>query len=169
MRTHIHSFKSPIGTIHTAATDRALVGIGLPGETATAFRARIDKLFPGNTDRTAGSVNRRAERQILKYLAGRLSRFDLPLDLSVAPYYRRVLGKVSRIPYGQTKTYGEIAGSLGNAKAARAVGTANASNPLPLVIPCHRVVAANGLGGYGGGLKLKQRLLEIERSAAARR
>jgi len=82
--------------------------------------------------------------------------------LHVKGFYGKVLQKVRAIPYGKTRTYGEIAAALGNPGAARAVGGANRSNPIPIIIPCHRVVAANGLGGYSGGPDIKAKLLEHE-------
>jgi methylated-DNA-[protein]-cysteine S-methyltransferase len=84
------------------------------------------------------------------------------LDIRATPFQKKVLRRVARIPFGKTATYGRVAASVGAPNASRAVGQANASNNLPLVIPCHRVVAANGLGGYGGGLTLKKRLLNLE-------
>jgi O-6-methylguanine DNA methyltransferase len=96
------------------------------------------------------------------YLEGKLQRFSLKLDLRTTPFRRRVLKEVAAIPYGEVKTYGEIALLAGKPKASRAVGSANACNPIPIVIPCHRVVAATGLGGFAGGVKMKKSLLEME-------
>ena len=106
----------------------------------------------------------RAERQICEYLAGRRQKFSLPLDLeAIPPFQKKVLRLALRIPYGRTVTYGQLAARAGRPRAARAVGRAMARNPLPLVIPCHRVVATGGgLGGYSGGLNLKRRLLALE-------
>ncbi|MCK4277043.1 MAG: methylated-DNA--[protein]-cysteine S-methyltransferase, partial [Phycisphaerae bacterium] len=106
-----------------------------------------------------------AERQIRAYCAGRLRRFTVAIDLSgIPPFHRKVLTAARRIPYGRTATYGELARRAGSPRAARAVGQAMAHNPVALLIPCHRVVAAGGgLGGFGGGLALKRRLLALER------
>ncbi len=102
------------------------------------------------------------ERELTDYFAGRRTDFSVPLELKVTPFQQEVLERVRAIPYGETRSYSEIAAQVKRPKAARAVGTANARNPIPLIVPCHRVVGANGLGGYGGGLDLKVRLLDFE-------
>jgi methylated-DNA-[protein]-cysteine S-methyltransferase len=107
-----------------------------------------------------------AIEQIEAYFDGRLKEFSLPLDPEGTEFQRRVWLALAAIPYGATESYGELAVRVGNPKACRAVGLANGRNPLPLVLPCHRVIGANGsLTGYGGGLELKRRLLDHERSA----
>jgi len=106
---------------------------------------------------------RQVARELEDYAAGRLTEFTFPVRPEGTEFDSKVWEAVSRIPYGETATYGEIAAGLGKPGAARAVGTANGRNPVPPVIPCHRVVAAGGgLGGYGGGLPLKRRLLDLE-------
>ncbi len=108
----------------------------------------------------------RAARQLTEFLAGRRKDFDLPLHRTGTAFQRAVLDEVSRIPYGATVSYGEVAAALGRPRAFRAVGAANGANPLPLVIPCHRVTGSSGrLTGYGGGLSLKQWLLNLESGA----
>ncbi len=105
----------------------------------------------------------RVAGELEEYFAGTRTRFTFPIGPEGTEFDRRVWRAVQQIPYGETTTYGEIAHRIGKPLAARAVGTANGRNPLPIVIPCHRVVAAGGrLGGYGGGLALKQRLLNLE-------
>ena len=100
-----------------------------------------------------------------EYLEGRRTAFDLPLDLRGTEFQLRVWAALRGIPYGETRSYREVARALQRPRAVRAVGSANGANPLPLVIPCHRVVASDGkLGGYGGGLALKAKLLAMERS-----
>ena len=102
--------------------------------------------------------------QLDEYFAGTRTRFDLPLRLHGTPFQVEVWEQLRRIPYGETISYGELARRVGNANASRAVGLANGQNPLPIVVPCHRVIGANGkLTGYGGGLPIKARLLELER------
>jgi methylated-DNA-[protein]-cysteine S-methyltransferase len=102
-------------------------------------------------------------RQMRAYFAGELREFDLPLELVGTDFQKRVWRHLATIPYGRTRTYAEIAAALGVPKAVRAVGAANGANPLPVVLPCHRVIGADGkLVGYGGGLPLKRRLLELE-------
>ncbi|KQX50998.1 MULTISPECIES: methylated-DNA--[protein]-cysteine S-methyltransferase [unclassified Streptomyces] len=104
-----------------------------------------------------------AIRQLDAYFAGELTVFDLPLHLIGTAFQLRVWEQLLRIPYGETRTYGELAEELGNPGASRAVGLANGKNPVGIIVPCHRVVGAGGgLTGYGGGLDRKQRLLAFE-------
>src|SRR6185437_14116566 len=101
--------------------------------------------------------------QLEEYFAGRRRAFDLDLDLRGTDFQRRVWEAVAAVPYGQTRSYADVARAVGNGKAVRAVGAANGANPLPLVIPCHRIIGSGGgLHGYGGGLDVKARLLELE-------
>jgi O-6-methylguanine DNA methyltransferase len=111
----------------------------------------------------AGTRHRDFERQLIEYLEGKRRVFDLPLRLEGCDFQKEVWGAVSHIPYGQTASYGEIAHLIGKPKASRAVGAANGANPIPIVIPCHRVIGSDGsLTGYGGGLALKSRFLALE-------
>ncbi|HUP03284.1 MAG TPA: methylated-DNA--[protein]-cysteine S-methyltransferase [Bryobacteraceae bacterium] len=108
-------------------------------------------------------------RQLGAYFAGRLTIFDLPLDMMGTPFELRVWNELLRIPYGETRTYAQVAEAIGSPKAVRAVGAANGANPIAIVAPCHRVIGASGkLVGYGGGLELKRRLLELERPSLFR-
>ena len=103
-------------------------------------------------------------RQLLAYFAGELEAFDLPLSPSGTTFQLAVWRSLCEIPYGETISYGELARRLGNPNASRAVGLANGANPIPIVIPCHRVIGSNGkLTGYGGGLPIKEKLLALER------
>jgi methylated-DNA-[protein]-cysteine S-methyltransferase len=103
-------------------------------------------------------------RQLQAYFAGELENFDLQLAPEGTPFQLGVWLRLCDIPYGETISYGELAGRIGNPKASRAVGLANGSNPIPIVIPCHRVIGSNGkLTGYGGGLPIKEKLLALER------
>jgi methylated-DNA-[protein]-cysteine S-methyltransferase len=147
-----------------AATARGVVRVVLPGGPVGVPAAQ------SGADPAAEAVASQAEREILEYLAGRRRTFTVPADLSgLPPFHQRVLRQARRIPCGRTATYGELAASVGRPRGARAVGQAMARNPVPLVVPCHRVVAAGGgLGGFGGGLDLKRRLLALEGAAAAR-
>jgi methylated-DNA-[protein]-cysteine S-methyltransferase len=107
-------------------------------------------------------------RELAEYFDGRRSRFTFPVSPTGTAFERRCWDALLEIPYGETRSYGEIARRLGNPERARAVGSANHKNPIPIVIPCHRVVnAGGGLGGYGGGLELKRRLLALEQARAA--
>ena len=108
-------------------------------------------------------ISQRAERELAEYFGGRRHVFDLPLAPSGTPFQLAVWRALCDIPYGQTRSYKEIAQAVGNPKACRAVGMANNRNPIPILIPCHRVVGADGtLVGYGGGLWIKRRLLSLE-------
>ena len=124
----------------------------------------------------AGTENRgnallaEAVRQLRAYFAGELRDFVLPLDMRGTDFQIRVYRQLLTIPYGETRSYAEIARVIGAEKAVRAVGAANGANPLAIVVPCHRVIGSSGkLTGYGGGLPLKQRLLELERGGLFRR
>ena len=108
-------------------------------------------------------------RQLREYFDGTRREFALPLELQGTDFQRRVWEMLLTIPYGETRSYRELAQAIGAPKAVRAVGAANGANPLPIVVPCHRVIGANGkLTGYGGGLPLKKRLLELEKQTAQR-
>src|SRR5258706_15381273 len=104
-----------------------------------------------------------AVRQLRAYFERRLRRFDLPLDLQGTDFQKRIWHQLETIPYGETRSYAQIAAAIGSSRAVRAAGAANGANPVPIVVPCHRVIGANGkLVGYGGGLPMKKRLLELE-------
>jgi methylated-DNA-[protein]-cysteine S-methyltransferase len=108
-----------------------------------------------------------AVRQLRAYFSGKLRRFDLPLDLQGTEFQLRVWRELEVIPFGETRSYSQIAIAIGSPRAIRAVGAANGANPIPIVVPCHRVIGATGtLVGYGGGLPLKKRLLELEGALA---
>ncbi|MCW5943427.1 MAG: methylated-DNA--[protein]-cysteine S-methyltransferase [Fimbriimonadaceae bacterium] len=104
-----------------------------------------------------------AERQLTEYFSGERRSFDLEVAPQGTPFQRRVWAKLREIPYGETRTYGELAASLGNPDACRAVGAANGANPIPILIPCHRVIGRDGsMTGFGGGVDVKRRLLALE-------
>jgi len=151
---------TPVGEMMVIGDDDAVHFVHLPGSfTPTGF----------DPDRagTPAAV-RAAATQIHAYFSGDLIEFSLPLDPAGTEFQRRVWFALGDIPYGTTESYGELAARVGNPKACRAVGLANGRNPIPLVLPCHRVIGANGsLTGYGGGLELKRRLLDHERAVPA--
>jgi methylated-DNA-[protein]-cysteine S-methyltransferase len=119
--------------------------------------------------RSAGPF-RAVERQLREYFQGRRTAFELTLHPKGTPFQRAVWTALMKIPYGETRTYGDIARAIGRPTAVRAVGLANGRNPLPIVVPCHRVIGASGkLVGYGGGLPVKQALLDREREVSAAR
>jgi methylated-DNA-[protein]-cysteine S-methyltransferase len=163
-RLWVSEFETPLGSVHIATTTKGLALLTLPGGSDDWFRDRLKSVFEGHEISDNGALNARVEKQVKEYFAGKRRRFDLPLDLHAAPFHARVLREVAKIPFGETRTYGEIARAVRNPNASRAVGTANARNLIPIVIPCHRVVASSGLGlgGYGGGLEMKKFLLRLE-------
>ena len=147
---------SPIGELLLAGSAAGVSRIGLPtGDKACGAEPawqRCDEMFADAT------------RQLAEYFDGTRCVFDLPLQPQVTPFQAEVHAALRRIPYGETRSYGDIAREIGRPRASRAVGAANGSNPLPIVVPCHRVVGANGtLTGYGGGLGTKRYLLDLER------
>jgi len=134
-------------------------------------KLQTDEMFVNTlksiSDSQVSRQDRRFERLCLtfdRYFAGQKVTFNEPLDFLIGTeFQKKVWQEVSQIPYGQVRTYGEIAKEIGNPKAVRAVGGANGANPVPILVPCHRVVAAGGkLGGYGGGLDIKEYLLRLE-------
>jgi len=154
---------SPFGELLLAATGRGLVRVGLPTQDE-------DELLQDLADRVSPRVLEvparldRARAELDDYFEGRLTQFDLDLDWRLSKdFRRRALRAVNRIPYGQTRSYTEVARSAGNERAVRAAGSACGTNPIPIVVPCHRVLrSGGGLGGYGGGLPMKEALLEME-------
>jgi O-6-methylguanine DNA methyltransferase len=168
-RVFTAEFESPIGKLRVASTDAGLAWLGLPRAGGRGFAGWLARHAAGARREAAFAPNRDAIRQLLEYLEGKRSTFELALDLRGTEFQRAVWDALLRIPYGETRSYGEIARQIGRPNAVRAVGTANGANPVALVVPCHRVIAAQGkLGGYGGGLDLKRRLLAMEQSVRHR-
>jgi methylated-DNA-[protein]-cysteine S-methyltransferase len=152
---------SPVGQFMAIGDDDALHFLHLPDSFGTAD---FDPARRGNP-----AAVRQAVEQVDAYFAGTLVDFSLPLDPAGTPFQRQVWTALADIAYGETESYGQLAARIGNPRACRAVGLANGRNPIPLVLPCHRVIGANGsLTGYGGGLTLKQQLLDHERATLAR-
>lgn len=143
--------------------EHELVAIGFGARSRRVLERWLRRFFPAAPVEPAGDRNRDTEAELAQYLAGRRRVFDLPLRLLGTGFEKDVWRAVESIPYGRTATYREIAQLVGRPRATRAVGAANGKNPLPIVIPCHRVVGSNGsLTGYGGGLAVKRRLLALE-------
>ena len=153
---------TPIGPLLVAATDRGLARIYFDSEPELHLD-RLAKQYGPRVLRSAPTVDP-ARRQLDEYFAGSRSAFALDVDLrGAAPFAQQVLGELAQVPYGQTTTYGTLAARVGAPRAARAVGSVMHSNPIPIVLPCHRVVGASGsLTGYAGGLHIKERLLRLE-------
>ena len=156
---------SSIGTLHLAATDQGLVRVAFASSSADEVRAGLVTAIGDVVFVTDDRLDR-STQQITEFLKHQRTEFDLELDLRLARGFRReVLIHMRSIPFGQTRSYGQLAADLNHPGAARAVGTACASNPLVLVIPCHRVVRADGsIGEYGGGAATKKSLLAMEAS-----
>jgi methylated-DNA-[protein]-cysteine S-methyltransferase len=154
---------SPYGLLLLAQTKRGLVRVGLPNQDREMLLADLSARVSPRLLEAPAELDE-VRRELDLYFEGKLDRFDLPLDWRLSGGFRqRVLRAINRIPYGQTRSYTEMARKAGNERAVRAAGTACGSNPIPLVVPCHRVLRTGGaLGGYGGGLPMKQGLLELE-------
>jgi methylated-DNA-[protein]-cysteine S-methyltransferase len=144
--------ESPLGVLHIGVSPVGLARITFPSE------AREHGAL-GASDTIVA-----VQRELEEYFAGERRQFTLPLDLGVARGFRlRALEAMGRVPYGETVTYAELAARAGNRRAARAAGHACATNPIPIVLPCHRILGSDGgLHGYGGGLHLKEQLLRLE-------
>jgi methylated-DNA-[protein]-cysteine S-methyltransferase len=153
---------SPIGPLLVAATGRGLARIFFDAEPELHLD-RLAKAFGPRVLRSAPTVDA-ARRQLDEYFEGSRSSFALEVDLrGAAPFAQQVLDELARVPYGQTTTYGTLAAKVGAPRAARAVGMVMNRNPIPIVLPCHRVVGSTGsLTGYAGGLHVKERLLRLE-------
>ena len=153
---------TPIGTLLIAATERGLCRIAYDAEPEQELD-RLAAAFGVRVLRSALPIDP-ARRQLDEYFEGKRQRFDLAVDIALqADFNRRVLRELARVPYGEVVTYGQLAARAARPRAARAVGTVMNRNPLPIVLPCHRVIGANGkLVGYGGGLERKEALLRLE-------
>ena len=158
---------TPIGRIHIAAGSEGLARVELPGTNAEwRIRVWLALHFPQATQRRGvNPILSRAAEQIKAYFTGGLTRFSLPCTLVGTDFQKSVWKEVAGVPFGVTESYRGIADSIGNRRAVRAVGAAQRMNPLPIVIPCHRIIGSDGsLTGYAGGLPLKKWLLEHEQS-----
>ncbi len=154
---------SPFGPLLLAQTRRGLVRVGLPNQDADELLADLAERVSPRVLEAPAELDE-ARRELDLYFEGKLDRFGLPLDWQLSSgFRRRVLRAINAIPYGKTRSYTEMARRAGNERAVRAAGSACGSNPIPLVVPCHRVLRTGGaLGGYGGGLPMKRALLELE-------
>jgi methylated-DNA-[protein]-cysteine S-methyltransferase len=151
MKSFIANVRSPIGTWGVEGTDEGITRIYMPGE----------KRLPSKG--VAPTAVARGAAQLEEYFNGTRRTFRVKLaDPAATPFQRDVWDALSDIPYGQVRTYGEVARATKRPRAMRAVGNANHANPWPIIVPCHRVVAASGIGGYGGGEEVKRFLLELE-------
>ena len=158
---------TPLGSLLLARTERGLCRIAYDPEPERDAEV-LARTFGRRVLRAPGALDD-ARRQLDDYFEGRRRDFELPLDLALArDFSRDVLIQLARVPYGEVTTYGRLAASAGRPRAARAVGMVMNRNPIPIVLPCHRVVGASGsLVGYGGGLERKQALLSLEGAGTA--
>ena len=159
-----HRFATPFGPMHVAASPRGLVRLTWKAEGDDGFVEHLEDRFPDAVVVRDGSALSAAEAQLREYFAGERTSFELPVDLSrLSDFDRRVLQAAREIGFGEVLAYGEVARRIGRPRAARAVGGALGRNPVAIVVPCHRVVRSDGsLGGYGGGVRWKERLLSLE-------
>lgn len=147
---------SPVGPLTLAGTGATLMHLRMVDQSHEPDRSRWRE--------ADGDLFAEAVEQLAAYFAGELTEFDLDLDLAGTEFQRKVWGALRTIPYGETRSYGEIAAQIGAPGASRAVGLANGRNPISIIVPCHRVIGSTGgLTGYGGGLDRKRQLLALER------
>ena len=155
--------ESPIGNLRVASSEKGLVYIELPRANGRGFRGWMKSYTADEKAENADAPNQAAVDQILEYIEGKRREFDLPSELRATAFQRAVYAELAKVPYGEQRSYAEIAAAVGRPRAVRAVGSANGANPLPFVIPCHRVIASGGqLSGDAGGVKRKARLLAME-------
>jgi methylated-DNA-[protein]-cysteine S-methyltransferase len=161
---------SPLGTLLLAATGRGLVRVAFPEEGIDSVLERLARLISPRIVEAAAPLEP-VRRELDEYFSGARRTFELPLDWAlIGPFGRRVLRVTSEIPYGGVLSYGQVAAGAGSPRGSRAAGNALGANPIPIVIPCHRVLRTGGaLGGYGGGPERKRYLLELEGALAADR
>jgi O-6-methylguanine DNA methyltransferase len=154
---------SPVGPVWVATTAIGVCAVGLGAGQPEDFFAWLSKHIDPAPPRQESESLAPALTQLGEYFSGTRREFELSLDTRGTPFQEAVWAQVARVPYGTTTTYGEVARSIGRPRAARAVGGANGANPLPIIIPCHRVIGARGsLVGYGAGLAIKAALLRLE-------
>jgi len=148
-----HHYKSPVGILEITSDDRAITEV------------YILKEFPAKMQTSANPIIIEACKQFDEYFAGKRQEFNLPLSpQGGTPFQQTVWKQLQEIPYGKTISYAQLAQAINNPKACRAVGSANGKNPISIIIPCHRVIAADGsLGGYASGLVIKKQLLDLEK------
>lgn len=156
-------FETPAGIFGAAITPRGLARLTFPQEPFANCEQWARRWEPEAPRTDHGPALDHLQAQLTAYFRGALRVFDVPLDMRGTPFQLEVWRALVAIPFGVTHSYGQVAAAIGRPKAVRAVGAANGANPVPIIVPCHRVIGSNGtLTGYGGGLPLKQQLLELE-------
>jgi methylated-DNA-[protein]-cysteine S-methyltransferase len=155
---YFSSYESPIGHLLLAASERGVTEI-----TFDYDRSRVNAARAKSDWTESDAALTHCRRELEEYFAGERKEFTVPLDLHGTPFQLRCWNALLEIPYGQTCSYGDLARKVGSPNGFRAVGMANHDNPIPIIVPCHRVITSDRkLGGYGGGLDLKEKLLRLE-------
>jgi epoxyqueuosine reductase len=155
--------KTPIGRVRAVMTPRGLGYLSLPSEPAGECEKWLNRWFPRADQVWDDKPFQELQAQLTGYFAGELRQFNLPLDLRGTPFQLQVWRALQSLEYGKVCSYAQIAAAIGRPKAVRAVGGANGANPVPIIVPCHRVIASDGtLGGYSSGLEMKRSLLKLE-------
>ncbi len=168
MTAALTKLATPLGELVLTASEVGLTAVHFP--TSRRVPPLLKERGSGGEDHAARDILARACEQLAEYLARTRTTFDLPLAATGSPFERQVWDALCAIPYGSTLSYGELARRLGDPRASRAVGAANGKNPIPIIVPCHRVIGANGeLTGFGGGIDRKRWLLEHEGALLALR
>ncbi len=163
---YLNRYDSPLGTYIIGSSSRGVICVENESH-MSSLRARWRK--EGIEAKEAAGQNDRVVAELEAYFVGDLKQFTVPLDIQGTEFQRRVWEFLLNIPYGETRSYGQVASALGRPKASRAVGQAVGTNPVSIIVPCHRVIGTGGgLVGYGGGLHRKQALLELERESSTR-
>ncbi len=169
MTVAVSEVESSIGVLRLAATAEGLVRVAFPRDSGTGFSGWLARVLPGAERAERLPALEQAEGELAEYFAGQRREFKIPLDLRGTPFQLEVWRALEQIPFGETRSYADVARTVKRPRAFRAVGAANGANPVPLVIPCHRVIASGGkLGGYGGGLATKRKLLAFEQTVMHR-
>lgn len=157
------SFDSKIGLIYIASTDKGVCKISVPRQTKKDFLRWLRENFDDSDVMDNKSRNKEVIDQLTRYFNGKLAKFNCPIDLIGTPFQTRVWKELTKISYGTTISYKQLAKRLGTSRGFQAVGRANAANPIPIIVPCHRVIGADGsLVGYSSGIKTKEFLLKLE-------
>lgn len=158
--------ETPIGALRLAVSEAGVARIGLPRSSGPGFAGWLRSSFADAERVPWLPLLDKLSQELIEYFGGRRREFEVPLDLRGTEFQLSVWREIAAIPYGETRTYGGIADAAGRPRAVRAVGTATGNNPVPILVPCHRVIAAQGrLGGFSGGLDVKRRLLALERAS----
>jgi O-6-methylguanine DNA methyltransferase len=157
------NINSPVGILGLVSNGDSLLRIYLPNENISVLKLR--QHYPEKDITEDKLAFKETIDQLTEYFDGQRKVFNIKTKIEISQFYKKALLEVAKVPYGETSSYSKIAQKLNNPKATRAVGTANARNPLPIIIPCHRIIAKNGkIGGYAGGLKMKNYLLDFEKN-----